>query len=198
MKKLFNYAMYAISIMMMVSLNSCCEVDDEMQAMVLSGEWHGDFGMSYIYEDARGREYCFDAVDTRIVFYPEYNHALWGHGRQTDFYEDGPYESQTYHFDWRVRDGVIYLTYPYDPTLDCNISDYHMSNDHFSGHFYHNSPRFMLHKVEDYYDWSPYVNVYHNECNSSWYEYDCTRSVDAPADAGGKVKARFNRLSVEK
>lgn len=193
MKKFFNYAMCVLSMMMMmVSLTSCCEEDDEMQAMVLSGEWHGDFGMSYIYEDHRGREYCFDAVDTRIVFYPEYHHALYGHGRQTDFYEDGPYATQTYSFDWEICDGVIYLTYPYDPTLDCRISDYRMTNNRFSGRFYHNSPKFELYKVEDFYDWSPYVNVYHSEYNAAWH--DCTRSVESSADEGGKVKARFNRL----
>ena len=137
-----------------------CEDEDSTQAMVLSGQWTGNFGMYYDYE-YRGRVYSFDADYTDIVFYPDYDYATHGWGKQVDYYYDGPYSYLYYRFDWRVDQGIIYLRYPYDSALNVTISDYKMNNDRFSGWFEGGAPsRFSLYKIVDYYDWTPYVEIY--------------------------------------
>lgn len=152
------------------SLFSCMK-EDTVESMALSGQWRGDFGMYYDYVDGYGRRYTFDSYDTYITFTPAYDYALYGRGTQVDYYEYGPYEYQYYKFSWRIKNGVIYLTYDYDPQLDTRISDYRMTNDHFSGTFSSSGSSFRLYKIADYYNWTPYVDIYGYEDRYEWY-YD--------------------------
>jgi len=167
MKRL-HYLFFVFCIMASAIVLSSCEyIEDGRKSMVLSGEWRGDFGMYYTYRDGRG-EYSFDSYDTRITFIPAYDHAHYGRGMQVDYYDYGPYEYQYYHFSWSVDGGVIYLTYDYDHNLDTRISDYHMTNDYLTGVFDYSGTSFRLHKIVDYYDWTPYVNTYGYGSRNNW------------------------------
>ena len=155
---------------------SCDDFDDINQSMALSGDWRGDFGMYYNYVDGRGRHYTFDSYDTRITFIPAYSQARHGRGTQVDYYEYGPYEYQYYKFT--------------------KINNYRMTNDYFSGTFSNTGTSFRLYKLADYYNWTPYVNVYGYGPRNDWdygYPYYApqTRSdveaTDSTSNAGEVV-----------
>lgn len=193
----------AILIMMSAfAFTSCVDPEDTDQSMVLSGEWRGDFGMFYDYIDRYGRRYTFDSYDTRLTFIPAYSYASHGRGTQVDYYDDGPYEYQYYKFSWSVRNGNIYLTYDYDPDLNTRISNYRMTSDYFSGVFASSGTTFRLYKIADYYNWTPYVNIYGYSDRYDWeygYLYDMpySRSSNAqPSDStsnAGEVVGRGRR-----
>ncbi|MBR4644277.1 MAG: hypothetical protein IKO73_03875 [Bacteroidaceae bacterium] len=170
MKRL-HYFFMALSIMAVAGMFSSCNIEDTNQSMVLSGEWRGDFGMYYNYVDRYGREYTFECYDTYITFIPAYEYANYGIGKQVDYYAQGPYEYQYYRFRWSVNNGVIYLTYEYDYELDTRISDYHMTNDYLKGVFSNSGTPFRLYKIVDYYDWTPYVNIYGYSSRNNWGRY---------------------------
>lgn len=151
-----------------VVTTSCDEDIDE--SITLAGEWYGDFGMSYDIYDAYGRPWTFRSYESRVVFYPHHDYATYGTGTQVDFYREGPYERMYYNFRWSVRDGVVYLRYPYeDRYLDTEISDYRLSESTFSGYFGWTDTRFHMHKIAGYYDWSPYHDSYGYFYRDGWY-----------------------------
>ena len=183
---------------------SCRELEDISYSMVLSGQWEGDFGMYYDYVDARGRHYTFNSYDTRLTFTPAYPYASRGRGTQVDYYDFGPYEYQYYKFSWTVENGEIFLSYDYDHQLDTRISDYRMTNDYFSGIFMDTGTTFRLHKIADFYNWTPYVNVYGYADRPGWglaypsyapsSRSDNLQLEDSIA-AEGKVVSRGRRLT---
>lgn len=160
-----------------VSLFTSCD-DDVDQAIALSGQWYGDFGMCYYWTDGYGREYRFDSYDTNIIFYPEYDYATYGYGKQVDYYDYGPYTYQYYYFYWELENGVLYLTYPYDSGLNTYISDYAMNSNYFSGYIGDSNTRFTLYKLVDYYDWSSYSEDYSYGWNSDYYYLNSRSSSD--------------------
>lgn len=186
---------------------SACDNDrilDTNQSIVLSGQWYGDFGMYYTWIE-RGHSYTFDSYETDIVFYPAYDYATHGRGKQVDYYEYGPYEYQYYQFEWAIRDGYIYLYYDYDHELDTRISQYSMTNDYFSGVF-PGGTRFRLRKIADYYNWTPFVNNWGYSYRDRWVDYyggyymDArTRSEAAPDSTlqEGKVVSRGRRTEIK-
>ena len=173
-------------------------MEDTNQSMVLSGEWRGDFGMYYTYVD-RGRAYTFDCYDSYIRFIPDHAYANYGVGTQVDYYEYGPYEYQYYNFTWSINNGVIYLSYDYDHTLDARISNYHMTNDYLTGTFPASNSSFRLYKMADYYSWTPYVSIYGYGSRYDWDDYypyyaPATRSADEQAaDSTAHVLSRGRR-----
>lgn len=194
----------------LAGFTSCdCFNDETDQAMALSGEWRGDFGMYYVWEEY-GQLYTFDSYDTEIVFYPAYDFAHYGWGRQIDHYNAGPYTYQYFEFKWELRGGNIYLTYPYDHDYDTVISDYRMTNDFFTGYFVNGTTPFKLHKVTDYYDWTPYVNYNHSYgynvgWNSGFYSNKRVNENAADSVATGKPAgkivghgSRFAKTAAEK
>ena len=206
MKRIYTYTMMVLLTAMSATFTSCETTDTDM-AMALSGQWQGDFGMYYNYED-RGRVYTFDSYDTDIVFYPEYRYARYGWGKQVDYYEYGPYEYQYYKFYWEIVDGEIFLTYPYAPELNTSVMDYHLTNSYFSGWFTNADTRFVLHKLVDFYDWGPYTNDYSYGARGGWYDYyddpyyyAPTRSdgeTETVSTSEGKIVKRGNRYSETK
>lgn len=198
---------FAILLFMMsaFAFSSCQDIEDTNQSMALSGEWRGDFGMYYDYIDGRGRHYTFDSYDTRITFIPAYSHALHGRGTQVDYYDYGPYEYQYYKFSWSINNGSLYLTYDYDPELDTRISNYRMTNDYFAGVFSSSGTSFRLYKLADYYNWTPYVNIYGYGPRNDWdvdysdyapYSRSGNEQVDSIASEG-KVLSRGRRSSLQ-
>lgn len=170
MKTKYYFLTLMLALFAGTSLTSCDIWDDEDydQAKALSGQWQGDFGMNYNYTYG-GRTYTFDSYDTDVVFYPDYNGARKGWGKQVDFYEYGPYEYIYHKFDWRIVDGIVQLRYPDDPRMNTDIYDYHMTNDRFTGYFDDSNDQFCLIKIRDYYDWTPYVNSYGYRDRNNWY-----------------------------
>jgi len=172
MKKLFTLLTIALSLFMV----SCDE--DVDKAVMLSGQWRGDFGACIEYGS---RKFYADYSD--VVFYPSSNYSTHGTGRQVNFYDtyDNPPVPFTYEdFLWEINNGRIYLTYPGNPELDAIIDDYYMNNNYFSGvmnsNFWVNTS-FKLYKISGYYDWDYY------EDNYSSYYYAKSRSVKQNADS---------------
>lgn len=211
MKRIKNLMLLLMAVFACGMMTSCDE--DLHEAMAISGEWRGDFGMFYVYtwQDARGRihEETFESYDTRIVFYPHHDYATYGTGTQVDYYDYGPYSYQYYHFTWRVDNRILYLYYPYDHELDTYISDCTLSESRglFTGYFANTNNRFTLYKMSDYYDWSPYRNDYGYYDRFDWgygYYYSPSFSraesdtLAATADAEslkGVVVSRGNRYA---
>ena len=157
--------MMAVALLSVVTFTSCDEDVDE--AMILSGEWSGDFGMYYDYRDERtGRWYTFEADYTNLVLYPHHEYATYGTGKQIDYYSYGPYAYQYYYFDWEVRNGVIYFDYPYDPNLNMAIREYRLSSNVFSG--WVGDVHFELYKLRDFY-WGDYGGYYGYGWSDGWY-----------------------------
>ncbi len=186
-----HFKIWAFMLLMTLSCGifTSCDEDRDL-SMVISGEWYGDFGMSY---DAMvyGRPMTFYATESRVVFYPHHNYATYGTGTQVDFYANGPYESIYYRFRWTTRNGVIYLTYPYeDSYLNTEISDYWLSDSRFEGFFGWTDSRFCLHKISGYYDWSLYYNDYgHYDRNYRYSPSQETRSAEIDAIAPDTVNS---------
>ena len=191
MKRLSQKILLALTMMCSLWLTSCDE--DISLSMTLSGKWKGDWGMYYVYE-YRGHEMIFNCYDTHIEFFPDYDMATSGYGRQIDYYDDGPYAYQYYYFHWSVRDGVIYLSYPGNRELNTSISEYSMTSNVFTGYFIDAHDRFRLYKWADYYDWSPYNTYYSFSLRPSWtYPYYApTRGTEENSE-GGRIVARGNR-----
>lgn len=170
MKKLYYYLSVMLLVVAPLLMSSCHDGDVE-RAIYLSGSWTGDMKMYYGIEDRHGHYVEFDASLTDIVFYPEYEYATYGYGKQVDWYDEGPYERQYYYFEWRVRNGVLELYYPEDKDLDTKIYDYDMANGYFTGYFGNSNTKFRLRKVEDYY-WDPYYDdCYMYWSSDCWYDY---------------------------
>ena len=174
MKAKFYLLNMLLALMACTTFTSCDWWDEDYdQSKVLSGQWQGDFGMNYQYTfNYRGRTYTetFDSYDTDVVFYPDYNGATHGYGKQVDWYEYGPYEKIYHRFDWKIVNGVVQLRYPDDPRMSTDIYDYHMTNDYFSGYFDYTKESFKLRKLADYYNWTPYVNTYSYYDRYNWYD----------------------------
>lgn len=169
MKKSFTLAcMAALVSLCTISFTSCTDKDTE-EAMVLSGQWQGNWGMYYEIEDPWGNIVAFDSYDTDIVFYPQRDYATYGYGYQVDWYRTGPYERMSYKFHWEITNGVIHMTYPGYPEYNCDIRDYRLNNDRFRGYFSTGTQPFELYKIADYYNWSYYYSWdYHYWAYDSW------------------------------
>lgn len=191
MKKMKTWMMMLFMAMTAVFLGSCDE--DNRLAFRLDGAWRGDFGMNYTIE-YRGRLYTFDSYDTYLIFYNDGIAASHGWGKQVDYYDFGPYERQYYSFRWRIRDGIIYITYPHNPELTVEIHDYKMNFSHFTGWFGNSDVHFDLRHLSDDYDWDYYRNDYCYFERSGW-SYG---SYPYYAKTRGEAAAQADSITVER
>ena len=145
------------------------EEDTKDLKKIIVNAWGGDFGMYYEYE-YQGRVYRFDSYDTNIVFYLDHDAATYGYRKQVDYYEYGPYAYQHYRFRWHISSGDLILEYPYDPSLNTVIHDYHAYSDRFYGYFGTSNTKFYLYKLTDYYDFVNYNGDYYYDPRSNWHE----------------------------
>lgn len=188
MKKMNLMKKISVMLAAMLSFSSCnvvWDVEEDMdvsQSIKFAGQWTGDFGMYYTYRYGN-RYYTFDSYDTDIVFYPEYNGATYGYGKQVDYYEHGPYAYIYNSFDWEILNGVVYLQYYSDSSLDCAIYDYRMTAYHFQGRFGSSNEKFFLTKIADYYDWGYYSDYYYYYTNNDWHWSSGYARQMAPARA---------------
>ncbi len=197
MKRIYNYLLSAAVLTLSALTLTSCDDDVDM-AMTLSGEWTGDFGMYYGIEDRRTGQWIeFDADRTDLVFYPDHDYATHGEGKQVDFYSYGPYRYQYYYFYWEVRNGVLYMDYPYDSNLNVAISDYRMSDRLFSGRI--GNTKFTLYKIKGYYDWGNYHGDYYGDYDDGyWYDYYSKSrdgKSDVSVDASELNMRRGNRMN---
>lgn len=197
MKRYFYFLAF---IALTIGTFTSCE-EDIMKSRTLSGEWTGYFGSYYIwgYSDKYGyHEVEFESDHVDMQFVPDYDNATHGYGTEVDYYSEGPYRYQYYHFDWDIINGTIYLTYPSSPDMDVAIRNYRMNNDYFSGVC--GNTEFSLRKIVDYYDWSCYYDDYgYGEWNFSWAPSRSTEGGDSiatptPEIKQGKVVRRGNRF----
>lgn len=203
MKRLYKYT--SLFLLLAAGIFASCD-SDTSRAVLLSGEWEGYFGMyySYQYYDPRfDRDVVkeFDSYKTDIVFYPDYNYASHGWGKQVDYYADGPYEYQYYRFLWAVDNGVVYLQYPGDRELDTQISDYRLSDYSFTGYFELTRTRFALRKLYSFY-WDDYTGDYYYYDRPNWYDsyYAKSRAAadsvpDAAIPVQGSIVRHGNRFT---
>ncbi|MBQ0141613.1 MAG: hypothetical protein KBT06_02220 [Prevotellaceae bacterium] len=193
MKKLFGTL---LSLAVVLFTFTSCEIDDDVNTSTyLSGEWTGNWGVYYNYT-YRGKVYTFDSYYSDIVFYPDYDYARHGYGKEVDFYNQGPYTKIYNYFYWEIRNGIIYLDYPDMPEYNTAIYDYRMSNSYFTGHFENSDfgEPFKLRKIADYYNWS-YYNGYHSYYDRyNWYDdyyyyyYSKTRSAISDSTATDSIQ----------
>lgn len=170
MKK--NYLAILLGALAALATFTSCTDDDDVKGMVLSGEWRGDFDMYYVYRYPWGEEMPFYAYETYLSFIP-YNYSYnQGYGYQVDFYDRySPYEEVYHSFTWEVRYGTIYLDYRGEDEWDTYLRDYRMTNDRLTGYFPNSDIPFLLYKLTDYYDWTPYINAYGDYNHDYGYGY---------------------------
>ena len=159
MKKFYFYMMTLCMIATTSLMLSSCD-EDLYDAMEISGEWEGDMGM--FVNDGK---YEYDAINTYMAFYPDYEYAKHGYGEQIDYYaRPCPVHHQNFFFEWDVVNGVLYITYPYNESLNVALGDYRFKYrrgrrcmDFSIGGVFH-----RLYKLTDYY----YDDYY---AESDWY-----------------------------
>lgn len=188
MKKITTL-LIALTAMLCVS----CDEDSEV-AYYLEGEWEGNMGMYYVYNDRYG-SVEYDAQYTNIRFFRQT--LTSGYGDQVDFYRTGPYRWQSFSFRWRVQDGNIYLYYDYANELDCVIYDYYLDYNYLGGRI--GNTRIRLTKLDDFKwsDYNNYNNGYSYSYYNSYYSYAKTRAGESVTDSvqTGKIVKRGSRFS---
>ncbi len=194
MYKKLQKALWGLMTMVALTGLTSCDEDTQM-SWTLSGQWFGDFGMFYDYEDRLGRVTTYYSTESDIYFEPNSSFSTRGVGWQRDYYRYGPYKYMYYKFYWYVRDGVLYLEYPYDRQLDTYIYDYRLRNGHFMGRLGDSHTGFDLVKVDIYDDWSYYLG----ERDYYYYYYDeyplyaPSRSAGEEPQPEGRIVRRGNR-----
>ncbi len=162
MKTTFTSIMKNFWIIGLMSIGMCCLSscdEDEQIGSYVSGRWFGDMDMWLGEERALGSE---------IEFYPEGWGSTQGRGIEVDYYHRG---SIRHDFRWRIRDGVIYMTFD-DSDLDCAIADYRIDEYYFRGYIadYYtlgNQTYFNLRNYDRYWNEYGYSNYY----NGGGYYY---------------------------
>lgn len=194
MKKIISTMTLAAAMLLALTALTSCDRDRE-EAYMLSGEWTGDFGM--FYDDGySGRRFWASYTDIR--FLPDYDYATHGTGEEIDFFSRPcPIRYQSFFFYWEIRNGVVYLTFPYSHSLDVAIYDYTLNDSYFAGYFGDSHDWFRLSKLTGYYDWYAYDPYnYYGYGYYDYYGYAKQRGEngDTPAPQGGDPSGfRFGR-----
>ena len=147
-----------IGLMMMVLLSALtltsCDEDTET-AYDLDGIWQGTINGNY-YQDRYGYT---ESWDTEIRFYQDGDFSRGGSGEERDWdYRGKCYSSR---FDWKVRNGRIYLYYDdgYNIVIDRYDLYWRSNTQRFRGYFEDfdtgdQLASFDLMKVVDWHDFS--------------------------------------------
>lgn len=178
MKKVFSLFSIIAMAGLCLMFTSCSD-DDADEAMVLRGEWQGDWQMSY--ETHLG--HVFYAYSTNLQFFTNSSYTNHGYGYQVDFYDYGPYTEIYSRFTWSINNGVIYIDYPDDHRYDTTIYEYHLNDRHFTGYLGDTDLYFDLVKLASfdwryYYDYGDYYywpDPYYVWDSGDYYYYAKTR-----------------------
>lgn len=211
MKKLLYHSALCLGLLCcgMLTLTSCDE--DIADAVDLSGEWEGNMGM--YYTDDYGKTY--DAHNTYIAFYPDYEYATHGYGEEIDYFLERsgcPIYYQNFYIEWRIRDQVLYLTYPGAPELDIALYDYRFIKSRTRLLFTIHDVPYELRKLSDFYhnDWywwdhddniMRHNNDYYHYM--TWAQYNAKArkgdvSKEADAEGGTEVPKNYVEIHPEK
>ena len=195
MKKIYSSIICLLLVMAGAMTFTACD-DDTMDSIDLSGEWEGDMGM---FIDYKG--YRFNAHNTWISFHPDYEWATHGWGEEVDYFtSDAPYYYQNLYFDWKIKDQVLYLSYPHNHNLDVAIYDYHFGHKRTTLDFtINNQYPCHLNKLVDYQDnwywWDHDRNIRENQNEyyhyMTWADYNLAKSRD------GKVETPSNSVEIK-
>ena len=179
--KTMKNSIWMMGIMMfaLVGFTSCEFNHDESIGYDVRGHWFGDLDMWIDGEKARGSE---------IEFLPNGWGYTYGTGVEVDYYR---YRSITHRFDYRIRNGVIYMQFD-DPNLDCAIVDYRLSYTNFSGYIANyytleNQTYFNLRSYDKYWDQYGYGGYYDP------YYYVKGEMADSTATTGTETKPKCIR-----
>ena len=182
MKTFYNTWMMAAVVLLTMTTATSCDRDRE-EAYVLSGG----------YSD---RTFWADYTDIRFV--PSYDYATYGYGEEIDFFRwPCPIRYQSFYFQWEIRHGVIYLSFPYNHGLDVAIRDYRLNYDYFEGYFGDSNDYFRLVKLYDFYGWNSYdPNSYYGYSYYDGYYYAKGRDAserEERIESGDPKDFRFGR-----
>ncbi|MCQ2196950.1 MAG: hypothetical protein MJZ60_05465 [Bacteroidaceae bacterium] len=169
------------------TLTSCD--DDNVVALQLQGEWHGDFGMHYSGKNSYDEVITWECADTYMQFDNAFFATASGYCKQVDYYPDRlqgwgvdrygsrftynspcPYEYIYHYVNFSIKDGVITFKYKNDKEWNTVIQDYNITSSVFSGHFADTGASFSLKSIkmgEAW--WKNYCNEY-NYVNDHYYE----------------------------
>lgn len=166
MKKIKYWALALVAFITVgFTFTSCVfEYDPDVEeSRTLDGEWKGYFGMYFV--DKYG--YQWESSYSIIEFHQTGFNRGWA--EQYDCYARGPITYEYYRFNWTVRNGVIYLDYPYNSQLNAVIYNYRMTPYTFDGHFQGSGTYFQLDKYRNF-NWGYYNGGYGNY--DYYYGYD--------------------------
>lgn len=104
MKTICKYTLMVICTMMAMT---SCDSDADL-AYDLDGIWSGELASEFY--DYRYGQHMTDRYDTEITFYQDGDFSRGGTGVEVDYNLNTGRASRDY-FDWRVRNGRIYLYY---------------------------------------------------------------------------------------
>lgn len=180
MKKLFSFLAIAFFGFTTMTLTSCDE--DQWTGMQLEGTWAGDM---YEYNEWNGKEYW--ASYSEVEFIQDPFRFTTGSGYWVDYFSDAPWDYLAYHFDWTVRNRVIYIHFRED-NYEMAIWDYRLTDNYFSGYINGNKDMtFRLHHTSSpnwdrdyYYGFDDYYGYYAKK--APVFEEDSTgNNLNAPA-----------------
>ncbi len=161
-----------VTLVVALGMFSSCEEDEDRDlAIVLSGEWEGDFGAFYTISINGSKPEPYRAEYTRLQFTPFRDYSKRGYGTEIDFYGPrSPYPELAYKFRWEVEDGVIYIEFIGHDNMDLVLNDFKMDSKWFTGKI--DGKRFSLEKMTDFYDWTPWDDYFvtHPDQPSSSHE----------------------------
>ena len=197
MKTMCKTLTMAAALLLALTTITSCDRDRE-EAYVLSGEWQGNFGM--FYDDGYDIYY---ASYSNIRFLPSYDYATYGTGEEIDYFRwPCPIRYQSFFFNWEIRHGIIYLSFPYNHGLDVAIRDYRLTYDYFEGYFGDSDDHFHLVKLYDFYGWNSYDphTYYGYDYYPSYYVKgrDTADAGDTAAPSVSPDTFRFGRSLTQK
>lgn len=152
--KLFLSFLFALSAL--CGLSGC----DSMIATSLEGTWEGEMYFASYYD---GRYYYSNWSEIEFVGDPF--RFKRGNGYWIDYYSGAPWDYVANHFEWEVRNKVIYI-HLIEDNYDVEIRDYHLDDDHFSGNvFYEGEDRYfeLIHTYSPNWDEYDYGYGYYSQ-----------------------------------
>jgi hypothetical protein len=117
-----------------------------------------------------------------------------------DYYSGAPWDYVANHIDWHVEDGNIYVYFREDDT-SVVISDYHLSDSHFTGFIAdgYNDVHFSLYHTYSP-NWEKYDNWGYDDWDDDCYYARQTRGAegnDSIATAPEKPIRQFGKKATE-
>lgn len=131
MKKIYSLLFGLLVTLMGAGLFYSCEwwTEDDEITYNLEGTWGGEMYFASYYDNN-----WYYSNYTKLEFIEDgYNR---GYGYWVDYYSQAPWDYVANHFDWAVRNGIIYI-HLIEDNYDIQIRDYDITRRDFSGYVYY-------------------------------------------------------------